>query len=1209
MRKSFAKLPQVLEVPNLIRVQLDPFRWFQEEGLRELFEEISPIQDLTGARLELRFIDYEFRQPKYSEEQCREQDMTYSAPLYVKVQLIVKETGEVKEQELFLGDFPLMTDKGTFIISGTERVVVSQLIRSPGVYFTLQEDLTTGRELCSAKLIPEHGAWVEFETSNRNIISIKINGKRKIPITNLLRALGYENDHKLLQLFCDVDNSPDCFFIQSTLDREPLVHTRAEALLDIYRRLRPGDLTSVENAKKLLDNFFFNPRHYSLGKVGRYKLNKRLGLDIPLTQCTLTNRDFIEIVRHLILINNGKEAADDIDHLGNRRVKTVGHLIQNQFRIGLLRLERTIKERMSILGPQIATPSTLINIRPLVAAMREFFGSSQLSQFMDQTNPLAELTHKRRLSAMGPGGLSRERAGFDVRDVHHSHYGRICPIETPEGPNIGLIGSLATYASINQYGFIETPCRKVINTASNTEEELLGKTIQEEVLGNDGHCLAKPGTLVTEEIAKKLASVKPRTIRIVPFVSDKIVYLSADEEEQYAIAQADAPLNDKGEFTKEKIDVRKGTKYFKETVDNIDFMDVSPKQVFSVAASLIPFLEHDDANRALMGSNMQRQAVPLIRPEAPLIATGMEHEVANYSKQLVFAKEDGVITSVTSSQIVVKGTGGTQRTYPLMKFVRTNQGTCVNQYPIVNKGDKAKRGQVLVSSSSTDNGELALGQNVCCAFMSWYGYNFEDAVIISEKLIKEDKYTSIHIEKHEIEARDTKLGPEEITRDIPNVGEESLRNLAEEGIIRIGAEVGPGDILVGKITPKGETELTAEEKLLRAIFGEKAREVKDSSLRVPHGEWGKVINIRIFSRDAHPELAAGVNQIVQVWIAQKRKISVGDKMAGRHGNKGVIACILPEEDMPFLPNGEHVDIILNPIGVPSRMNIGQILEAHLGWGAQMLGFKALNPIFDGANDTTIEDTLAKAWIAQRAGAITGPDSHNGNTGIAINFDEIRAWLDNHGFNAEQIFSESSPGEAKNVCLRLWLEDLGINTQILSQEQIERTAEKLYEQRNLTPPILGRMTLRDGRTGEPFDQSITVGNIYMMKLIHLVEDKIHARSTGPYSLITQQPLGGKAQFGGQRLGEMEVWALEAYGAAYTVQEMLTVKSDDVGGRAKTYEAIVRGGDIIQTGVPESFKVLFMELRSLGLAVELLNEEEERMRFLEKERVQIKAEVQI
>jgi DNA-directed RNA polymerase subunit beta len=1194
-RVSFAKLPTVLEIPNLIKVQLDSFRWFQEEGLKELFEEVSPIHDFTGTRIELHFVGYEFREPQYTIDQCRQRDMTYAAPLYVRARLIVKEPREpIPEQEIFFGDFPLMTDKGTFIISGAERVVVNQLLRSPGIYFSLQEDAASGRELCAAKLIPEHGAWLEFETSNRDVIFVKVDGKRKIPVAILLRAIGYDNDNELLGYFQDVETSSEHNFIQTTIEREPSVKTKQEALVDIYKRLRPGEPPTVDNAQNLLNNLFFNPRRYDLGRVGRYKLNQRLGLSIDESRRCLTKEDFIEIVRRIIKINNGREEPDDIDHLRNRRVRTAGHLIQNQFRIGILRLERTIKERMSIVGPEAAMPSTLINNRPVVAAMREFFGGSQLSQFMDQTNPLAELTHKRRLSAMGPGGLSRERAGFDVRDVHHSHYGKICPIETPEGPNIGLIGSLATYASINDYGFIQTPYRKVIHEVSNTIENLLNRTVLEDVATSGGKVIISKRNPITKEIAKKIASLHSRNIKVIPFVSDQIEYLTADEEEQYTIAQANALLNQRNEFVEDRIGVIRGGKYLKEPADEIDFMDVSPKQVFSVTTSLIPFLEHDDANRALMGSNMQRQAVPLLRPEAPLIATGMEKEVAKYSGQVVFARDDGEVVAVDSKQITIAEEDGNEHDYPLMKFVRTNQGTCVNQRAIVSKGDKVKKGQVIADGSATDHGELALGQNILCAFMSWRGYNFEDAIIISDKLVKNDRFTSIHIEKYEIEARETKLGTEEITRDIPNVGEESLRDLDETGIIRVGAEVGPGSILVGKISPKGETELTAEEKLLRAIFGEKAREVKDSSLRVPHGECGKVIEVKIFTRNNNSDLPAGVHSLVRVWVAQKRKISVGDKMAGRHGNKGVISCILPEEDLPYLPDGRPVDIILNPIGVPSRMNIGQILETHLGWAAETLGLKVLNPIFDGANDVNIEDALARAWIVQQAGTIN-PLGRDDLTSVKL--DQAKTWLADNGYNAAKVFDDGYPGEAKRVCLRLWLETLGVKVYGLKDDQVAELVEKAYVEQKQSPPVFGKVILCDGRTGEQFDQPVTVGSIYMMKLIHLVEDKVHARSTGPYSLITQQPLGGKAQFGGQRFGEMEVWALEAYGASHTLQELLTVKSDDVAGRAKAYESLVKGEDIFQPGVPESFKVLFMELRSLGLAIELLNEEEEMVSFLE------------
>ena len=1195
-RKSYAKLPQILDVPNLIRVQLDSYRRFQESGLKHLLEEVSNkkgeggashgIRDLTGGRLELSFVSYEFRDPSHSEQECRHRGMTYSSPLYVRTRLLVKTTGEIKEQNLFWGDIPLMTERGTFIVSGAERVAVSQLIRSPGVYFMAEEDANSGRDLCRAKLIPDRGAWLEFETSNRDVISAKIDGKRKILVTTLLRAIGYGSDEQILSLFVNEDNVPGRQFIPSTIEREPALRGEAEALIDIYRKLRPNDPPNMENAKKLVNNLFFNHLHYDLGRVGRYKLNKRLGVDVPETQGTLTREDIVEIVRHIIMINNGNDNADDIDHLGNRRVRTVGELIQNQFRIGLLRLERVARERMSIIGSDAITPSALVNTRPVVAAITEFFNSSQLSQFMDQTNPLAELTHKRRLSAMGPGGLSRERAGFDVRDVHYSHYGRICPIETPEGPNIGLIGSLATYGLINDYGFIETPYRSVIKELSNTDDNLLGKKVRETVTDGNGTVI-KARTTITAKHLAKLRELSSRKIQIVPFVSNSVEYLSADREDIFTVAQANAKLDAKNQFLEERVEARLGTRYFLEAPDKIDFMDVSSKQLFSVATSLIPFLEHDDANRALMGSNMQRQAVPLMRPEAPLVATGVEVEAAANSGQVLFAKREGVVNSVDGSKIVVAADNGEVDVYELAKFLRTNQGTCINQRPVVSKGDKVEEGRVLADSSATEQGELALGQNVLSAFMSWEGYNYEDAIIISNRLVADDKFSSIHIEKHETEARDTKLGPEEITRDIPNVGEESLRELDETGIIRIGAEVSQGDILVGKITPKGETELSAEEKLLRAIFGEKAREVKDTSLRVPHGESGKVIDVRIFSRDNGDELPSGVNERVQVWIAQKRRISVGDKLAGRHGNKGVISLIAPAEDMPFLPDGTPVDIILNPIGVPSRMNLGQVLEAHLGRAAQVLGFRALTPVFAGATDINIEDELARAWIIQRAGAISLNDD-DGNPVMQI--EKAQEWLEAKGYKGDRVYSDNYQGEAREVCLRLWLEELGISSRELTPTDLEQKVDSICQEGNLYPPISGKILLRDGRTGEPFDQPVTVGSVYIMKLIHLVEDKVHARSTGPYSLISQQPLGGKAQFGGQRFGEMEVWALEAYGAARNLQEMLTIKSDDVAGRAKTYEAIIKNEDIIQAGVPESFRVLVKELQSLGLAIEVISEEQ-------------------
>jgi len=1183
-RKSYAKLPQILSVPNLVQVQLDSFHWFQEDGLKQLLKEVSPIKDFTGNRLEISFVSYEFREPRHPEQECRQRDLTYSAPLYVKARLLIKGTGEIKEQDLFFGDIPLMTTKGTFITGGAERVVVSQLLRSPGVYFISEDDPSSGRTLCRAKLIPDHGAWLEFETSNPETISVKINGKRKIPCTTLLRAIGYSSDEELLGLFEKEETVSEHQFIRSTIERDPLVQNKSEALISIYRKLRPGDPPNLENARRLIDNMFFNALHYDLGEVGRYKLNKRLGLDVPINQRTLTPEDIIEIIRHIIMVNTGIDTADDIDHLGNRRVRTVGELMQSQFRTGLMRLERVAKERMSTIPTESAAPSALINIRPVAAAIREFFGSSQLSQFMDQTNPLAELTHKRRLSAMGPRGLSRERAGFEVRDVHFSHYGRICPIETPEGPNIGLIGSLATYGRVNRYGFIETPYRRVVSEASDGYEKLVGRTTTEAALNEKGKTVIEAGVTITAKHATKLSQSAPITVKVVPFVSGEVVYLSADEEDKYTIAQASARLDENSQFADEKVEVRLGGRYLREAPDRIDFMDVSPKQIFSVAASLIPFLEHDDANRALMGSNMQRQAVPLLSPKAPVVATGMEMEAAKHSGQILFAQNSGLVTSATSSQIEITTEGSQVDKYPLMKFVRTNQGTCINQHPIVSKGERVEAGQVLVDSSSMEKGELALGQNVLCAFMSWQGYNFEDAIIVSSRLVEDDTFTSIHIEKHEVEARDTKLGPEEITRDIPNIGEESLRELDETGIVRVGAEVGPDDILVGKITPKGEAELSAEEKLLRAIFGEKAREVKDTSLRVPHGEWGKVISVKIFSGD---DLAAGVNQQVQVWVAQRRRVSVGDKLAGRHGNKGVVSIIAPAEDMPYLPDGTPVDVILNPVGVPSRMNIGQVLETHLGWAGRMLGFKVLTPVFDGADDAAIEDALARAWIAQKAGAV---DLDSDTNGSPLKIEQAKEWLTSQGYDGDKVYGDDHKGEAREACLRLWLEELGVASKNLSPQKLEQKVSQVSNERNLAPPITGKVTLHDGKTGELFDQPITVGNIYIMKLSHLVEDKVHARSTGPYSLISQQPLGGKAQFGGQRFGEMEVWALEAYGTAHNLQEILTIKSDDVTGRAKAYEAIVKNEDILQPGVPESFKVLVKELQSLGLAIEVINEEE-------------------
>ncbi len=1225
-KRSYAATSTVLDVPNLIQVQLDSFNWFKTSGLQELFDEISPIEDSPGARFKLSLGDHHFGRhdrkclkhglklgaegmnfvdadcvkdctgPKYTEEECREKEVTYSAPLYVTVTLEIKASGtghgEIKEQTLFMGDIPMMTSNGTFVINGAERVVVSQLVRSPGVYFTATSDTNTGRGLAAAKLIPYRGAWMEFETSSRDVISVKVDRKRKTPVSTLLRAMGYATNEQLLDLFEDVDINPEHEYIRTTIERDTSVTTEEEALLEFYRRLRPGEPTSLDNARDLIKNLFYNDRRYDLGRVGRYKLNRSLHRDPENTIRTLEPDDIITLLKMMIRINNDEVSPDDIDHLGNRRVRAVGELIQNQVRVGLLRMERVIKERMTTqIDPATTTPAALINIRPVVAAVREFFGGSQLSQFMDQTNPLAELTHKRRLSALGPGGLSRERAGFDVRDVHHSHYGRICPIETPEGPNIGLLGSLATYARTNEFGFIETPYRRVLTEIKNTDPDIQGRTLAQDLIGSDGNRLLTAGRVVGSRYVKRVADLPEQMVAVKPYVSmvpDSIEYLAADGEEGKDIAQASAAIDEKGQFIDERIETRRGEGVGMEPPENIEYMDVSPMQLVSVSTALIPFLEHDDANRALMGSNMQRQAVPLLRPESPLVGTGMESRVARDSGQVIISRVNGVVMEATGEVIVIVDENGEMHTHRLLKFLRSNQGTCINQRAIVNKGDVVRVGQILADSSSTGGGELALGQNVLVAFMSWEGYNFEDAIILSRKLVKDDKFTSIHIEKHEVEARDTKLGAEEITRDIPNVGEDSLRDLDEDGIIRVGAEIKTGDILVGKITPKGETELSAEEKLLRAIFGEKARDVKDTSLRVPHGERGKVIGVKVLNRLDKDELSPGVNKMVRLWIAQTRKVTEGDKMAGRHGNKGVVAKIMPEEDMPFLPDGTPVDIILNPIGVPSRMNLGQVLETHLGWAAHNLGFKAITPVFDGAPDTGIEDALAQAWIIDQAEAVdVASDDASGMKRIDLG--HVRAWMEDRGYNFERVFIDAEPGEASRVCLETWLrEEMGRDISEMTLGDMKVEALRLNREEQKAAPTLGKSVLYDGRTGEPFDQPIAVGYIYMMKLIHLVEDKIHARSTGPYSLITQQPLGGKAQFGGQRFGEMEVWALEAYSAANNLQEMLTLKSDDVIGRVKTYEAIVKGENVTQPGVPESFHVLMKELQSLGMSVELMQE---------------------
>lgn len=1157
-RMSYARIEEVLEMPNLIEVQKNSYKHFLEEGLREVLRDVSPITDYTG-NLIMEFIDYtlETDNIKYTVEECKERDATYCAPLKVKVRLINKETGEVKEQEIFMGDFPLMTETGTFVINGAERVIVSQLVRSPGVYYAREKD-RSGNNLFSNTVIPYRGAWLEYETDSAEVVYVRIDRTRKLPITQFLRALGYGTDAEILDLFGEEPKLLATIAKDGTKNRE-------EGLFEVYKRLRPGEPPTEESASTLINNLFFDPKRYDLSNVGRYKFNKKLSLanrirsqiaaeDIKdnntgkvivkageeiteekawkiqnsgtnvvhvdvegkpvkvignltvdmsgyvgfdparagisekvrydvlmeilseykkakeeeliavlrenrdrLMPRHITREDIIATVNYLFNLDHGIGHVDDIDHLGNRRLRSVGELLQNQFRIGLARMERVVRERMTIQDIDAATPQALINIRPVAAAIKEFFGSSQLSQFMDQTNPLAELTHKRRLSALGPGGLSRDRASFEVRDVHHSHYGRMCPIETPEGPNIGLIGSLSTYARVNEYGFIETPYRKVVNGQVTGETE----------------------------------------------------YMTADEEDPYIIAEANEPLDKNGYFVNKRVGCRFQDQIIEVDRDKVEYMDVSPKQLVSVATAMIPFLENDDANRALMGSNMQRQAVPLIKPEAPIIATGIEYRAARDSGVCIIARNSGVVEKVTANEIVIRTNSGTKDYYKLLKYQRSNQGTCINQRPIVRKGDVVEEGDVIADGPSTENGEIALGKNVLIGFMTWEGYNYEDAILISEELVRDDVYTSIHIEEYEAESRDTKLGPEEITRDIPNVGEDSLKDLDERGIIRIGAEVRSGDILVGKVTPKGETELTAEERLLRAIFGEKAREVRDTSLRVPHGESGIVVDVKVFTRENGDELPPGVNQLVRVYIAQKRKISVGDKMAGRHGNKGVISRILPVEDMPFLPDGTPLQIVLNPLGVPSRMNIGQVLETHLGYAAKALGWKVATPVFDGANEQDIFETLKLAGL----------------------------------------------------------------------------------------PEDGKTVLYDGRTGEPFDNRVTVGYMYFLKLAHLVDDKIHARSTGPYSLVTQQPLGGKAQFGGQRFGEMEVWALAAYGAAYSLQEVLTVKSDDVVGRVKTYEAIVKGENVPEPGIPESFKVLMKELQSLCLDVKVFSDQHEEIEIKE------------
>ncbi|HEX8974293.1 MAG TPA: DNA-directed RNA polymerase subunit beta [Patescibacteria group bacterium] len=1098
-RRKFFKKQLMVSLPNLIEAQIDAYQWFLEKGLRELFDEINPINDFTGKDLELSLADYYLDEPKTDEQTAKNKNISYEAPLRAKARLVIKKTGEVKEQEIYLGDFPVMTDRGTFIINGVERVVVSQLIRSSGVFFTM--DYQKGKKLFGAKLIPNRGAWLEIDTDLTGVLNVRIDRKRKIPVTSLLRAFGIQSDEEILKLFADSDNG-DVKYIAETLAKD-ITKNQGEGYKEIYKRIRPGDLATEDNAKQLINSMFFNFEKYDFGSVGRYRLNQRLQIDRADTEENriLLLDDLVLIIKEIIRLNNDPQAmADDIDHLGNRRVRGVGELVQNKLRIGMARMARNIKDRMSTCDIETVVPGQLINSRPVAAAIKEFFSSSQLSQFMDQVNPLAELEHKRRLSAMGPGGLTRERAGFEVRDVHHSHYGRICPIETPEGPNIGLVGHMASYARVNDFGFLETPYIKVLREMDAKDERLVGRVLAEDVAGT-----GKSGEKITEEMAKQLAKTD-KTIKIKPYISDEIEYMNATVEDRHVITHARVETDGERNIIEDTVEARvKGHPEMIES-EKIDYMDVSAKQCISVATSLIPFLEHDDANRALMGSNMQRQAVPCIVPQAPFVGTGIEDKAAGDSGQVVLAMNEGEVVEVDASHVVVreKAPAGSKkefhnREYRLLSFAKSNAFTSMSQTPRVEKGQMVKKGDLLADGAATDHGELALGQNPLVAFIPWDGYNFEDAIILSERLLREDWYSSIHIEDFSIDVRDTKLGPEVVTRDIPNIGEERLKNLDETGIIRIGAEVSSGDILVGKITPKGEGDLTPEERLLRAIFGEKSKDVKDSSLYLPHGEHGKVVDIKILSREQGDKLSTGVIKQIQVSVAQLRKVSVGDKLAGRHGNKGVISRIAPVEDMPYLPDGTPIDVILNPLGVVSRMNIGQILETHLGWAARQLGYKAATPALDGMTEEDIKEELRKAGL----------------------------------------------------------------------------------------PESGKIRLIDGKTGEPFDNETTVGVMYVMKLNHLVEDKLHMRSIGPYSLITQQPLGGKAQFGGQRFGEMEVWALEGYGAAYTLQEMLTIKSDDVLGRSKAYESIIKGEKIKSPNIPASFHVLVNELKGLCLDVELVD----------------------
>lgn len=1262
-RISFQKIPKVLDLPYLIDLQRSSYESFLKEGVKETFQDISPIEDFTG-NLVLEFLEHTLEPPTYTVAECRDRDATYARPLKVRVRLITKEGGdikEVKEQDIFMGDFPCMTEKGTFVINGAERVIVSQLVRSPGIYFDATPDLT-GKESYSATVIPNRGAWLEFVTTADDIINVSIDKARKLPATVLLRAIGFGTDDEIRELF---NHEP---LLEPTLEKDPSTSTE-EALIEIYRKQRPGDPPSVESASALLTNLFFSAKRYNQAKVGRYKLARKIGRLITCEETgvvvkpgiiedpesgsvirypqVLDKEDLVSTVRYLLALmkkqlldrppaegvpDGGVELfdergitylkpvsdehyvvpvrVDDIDHLGNRRIRAVGELLRNQFRVGLLRLERVVRERMTVQDLETVTPQALINIRPVVAAIKEFFGSSQLSQFMDQTNSLAELTHKRRLSALGPGGLSRERAGFEVRDVHYSHYGRICPIETPEGPNIGLIGALATYSRVNHFGFMETPYRRVIVRA--LEPVTVGKKT------------FKKGEILDRNVINEIM-IHDIEAALQAEVTEQIDYLSADEEDRHVIAQANTRLDQRSRIVDERVVVR--AKHETQIVDRamVDYMDISPKQIVSIATALIPFLEHDDANRALMGANMQRQAVPLVEPEAPYVGTGVEYRAAKDSGALLVSKVDGTVMDVSADEIKIACDDGSVATYHLQKFLRSNAGTCINQRPAVVPDQRIEEGTVLADGASSVNGELALGRNILVAFMPWDGYNYEDAILISEELVRDDVFTSIHIEEYECEARDTKLGAEEITRDIPNVGEEALKDLDERGIIRIGAEVQTDDILVGKVTPKGETELTAEERLLRAIFGEKARDVRDTSLKVPHGGKGKVIDVKVFSREDTEELSPGVNQLVRVYVAQRRKIMQGDKMAGRHGNKGVISKVLPLEDMPYLPDGTPVQIVLNPLGVPSRMNIGQILETHLGMAASMLvgpdgkKMRVEVPVFDSAKESEIDDMMKLARTRYSLG-LMGYNLSTEETDYVLS-DETRVDRMLHYLNSfeDVVITQSeveemiSAGSEKDLVKRVGaflsgeLEDKSLmpGEEVLAEVIAERTLEERLARvlatkpkptspeqvaklahfiaRYRTIPSDYKTVLFDGRTGEAYDRRVTVGQMYVLKLAHLVDDKIHARSTGPYSLITQQPLGGKAQFGGQRFGEMEVWALEAYGAAYTLQELLTVKSDDVIGRVKTYESIVKGENVLEPGVPESFKVLIKELQSLCLDV--------------------------